>query len=37
VAIIASDLGSSGWRSAAGVLIAATGFPLYAIFGRKPR
>jgi APA family basic amino acid/polyamine antiporter len=37
VAIIASDLGSSGWRSAAGVLIAATGFPLYAIFGRGGR
>ncbi len=35
VAIIASDLGSSGWRSAAGVLIAATGFPLYAIFRRR--
>ena len=37
VAIVASDLGSSGWRSAAGVLIAATGFPLYAIFGRGKR
>ena len=29
VAIIASDLSSSGWRAAAGVLIAATGFPVY--------
>ncbi|HET7497689.1 MAG TPA: amino acid permease [Candidatus Eisenbacteria bacterium] len=35
LAIIASDLVSSGWRSAAGVAIAATGFPLYALMSRK--
>ncbi len=29
VAIIVSDLSSSGWRAAAGVLIAALGFPVY--------
>jgi APA family basic amino acid/polyamine antiporter len=29
VAIIASDLTSSGWRAAAGVVIAALGFPVY--------
>ena len=29
VAIIASDLSSSGWRAAAGVIIAALGFPVY--------
>jgi basic amino acid/polyamine antiporter, APA family len=29
VAIIVSDLTSSGWRAAAGVIIAALGFPVY--------
>jgi amino acid transporter len=29
VAIIASDLSSSGWRAAAGVILAALGFPVY--------
>ncbi|HEX7077433.1 MAG TPA: amino acid permease [Candidatus Eisenbacteria bacterium] len=35
VAIIASDLGSSGWRAAAGVVIAAMGFPLYVFWARR--
>lgn len=36
VALIASDLSSSGWRAAAGVLIAATGFPAYYLWwGRR--
>jgi amino acid transporter len=35
LAIIASDLISSGWRSAAGVAIAATGFPIYAAMRRR--
>ena len=29
VVIIASDLGSSGWRAGMGVFIAALGFPVY--------
>jgi APA family basic amino acid/polyamine antiporter len=29
VAIIASDLSASGWRAAAGVIVAALGFPVY--------
>jgi len=29
VGIIVSDLSTSGWRAAAGVIIAATGFPVY--------
>jgi len=37
VVIIGSDLASSGWRSAAGVLIAATGFPLYALLKQRRR
>ena len=37
VVIIVSDLASSGWRSAAGVMIAATGFPLYALARRRPK
>ena len=38
VAIIASDLTSSGWRAAAGVIIAALGFPVYFIWkGRHER
>jgi APA family basic amino acid/polyamine antiporter len=38
VAIIVSDLTSSGWRAAAGVLIAAVGFPVYLAWkGRKTR
>jgi basic amino acid/polyamine antiporter, APA family len=36
LAIIASDLGSSGWRAAAGVIVAALGFPVYWIWkGRR--
>ena len=35
VAIIASDLSSSGWRAAAGVVIAALGFPVYALWRRR--
>jgi len=36
VAIIASDLSTSGWRAAAGVIVAALGFPVYAIWkGRR--
>jgi APA family basic amino acid/polyamine antiporter len=36
VAIIGSDLSSSGWRAAAGVIIAALGFPVYLAWkGRK--
>jgi amino acid transporter len=36
VVIIASDLSSSGWRAAAGVIIAALGFPVYALWkGRR--
>lgn len=35
-AIIASDLSASGWRAAAGVIIAALGFPVYFAWrGRK--
>jgi len=38
VAIIASDLASSQWRAAAGLLVAALGFPIYAIWkGRAAR
>ncbi len=33
--IIASDLHDSGWRAAAGVIIAALGFPVYALWKRK--
>ena len=37
LAIISSDLGSSQWRAAAGVVIAAVGFPIYHFwFGRRP-
>lgn len=35
LAIIGSDLISSGWRSAAGVAIAATGFPLFLLVRRR--
>jgi APA family basic amino acid/polyamine antiporter len=36
VAIIASDLSASGWRAAAGVIIAALGFPVYFVWrGRR--
>ena len=36
VVIIASDLSSSGWRAAAGVIVAALGFPVYYVWkGRK--
>ena len=37
VAIVASDLSSSGWRAAAGVLVAALGFPFSYIWARKGR
>ena len=37
VAIVASDLSSSGWRAAAGVLVAALGFPFSYIWTRKSR
>ena len=38
VMIIASDLHDSGWRAAAGVLIAALGFPVYWLWkGRRSR
>jgi amino acid transporter len=33
--LIASDLGASGWRAAAGVLIAATAFPVYWAWKRR--
>ena len=37
VAIIASDLSSSGWRAGLGVFIAALGFPVYWVWkGRRP-
>jgi basic amino acid/polyamine antiporter, APA family len=32
VAIIASDLSTTGWRAAAGVLIAALGIPIYSLW-----
>jgi amino acid transporter len=36
VAIIVSDLSSSGWRAAAGVAVAALGFPVYYLWkGRR--
>jgi APA family basic amino acid/polyamine antiporter len=35
VAIIASDLSASGWRAAAGVIIAALGFPVYFVWRRR--
>jgi APA family basic amino acid/polyamine antiporter len=36
VAIIASDLTATGWRAAAGVLVAAAGFPVYYLWrGRR--
>ncbi len=37
VAIVASDLSSSGWRAAAGVLVAALGLPFSYIWTRKNR
>jgi len=38
VALIASDLGSSGWRAAAGVIVAALGYPVYWLWkGRHAR
>ena len=37
VAIVASDLVASGWRAAAGVIVAALGFPVYLAWrGRRP-
>ncbi len=33
--IVASDLHDSGWRAAAGVIIAALGFPVYFLWKRK--
>jgi APA family basic amino acid/polyamine antiporter len=35
VALIGSDLHDQGWRAAAGVLIAALGWPVYQVFWRK--
>ena len=35
LAIIASDLSASGWRAAAGVIIAALGFPVYFAWRRR--
>lgn len=35
VALIASDLTSTGWRAAAGVIVAALGFPVYAVWKRR--
>ncbi len=35
VAIIVSDLSSSGWRAAAGVIIAALGYPVYLAWRRR--
>ncbi len=36
VLIIASDLRDSGWRAAAGVAVAALGFPVYYLWkGRR--
>jgi amino acid transporter len=37
VALIASDLSASGWRAAAGLAIAAVGFPLFAWMRRRRR
>ena len=37
VGIVASDLGSSGWRAAAGVLVAALGIPFSFLFTRRAR
>ncbi len=37
VAIVASDLSSSGWRAAAGVLMAALGFPFSYIWTRRSK
>ena len=37
VGIVASDLGSSGWRAAAGVLVAALGIPFSFLFTRRGR
>jgi APA family basic amino acid/polyamine antiporter len=37
VAIIASDLSASGWRAAAGVIIAALGFPVYFAWRARSR
>jgi amino acid transporter len=37
VALIASDLSDQGWRAAAGVIVAALGFPVYYLWkGRHP-
>ena len=37
VGLIASDLTASGWRAAAGVAIAALGFPVYWVWKGRPR
>ena len=37
VTIIVSDLSSSGWRAAAGVVIAALGFPVFLAWKRRSR
>ena len=36
-AIIASDLSASGWRAAAGLIVAALGFPVYSLMQRRRR
>jgi APA family basic amino acid/polyamine antiporter len=37
VGLIASDLTASGWRAAAGVMIAALGFPVYGLWKGRAR
>ncbi len=34
-ALIASDLSASGWRAAAGLIVAALGFPVYSWMTRR--
>ncbi len=36
-AIIASDLSATGWRAAAGLIVAALGFPVYSLMQRRRR
>jgi amino acid transporter len=36
LALIVSDLGSSGWRAMAGVAVAAVGFPVYYVWKGRP-
>jgi hypothetical protein len=37
VVVIGSDLHDQGWRAAAGVLIALTGFPVYYLWRGRHR